>query len=72
VQPTRKGVDLLTCHQSPYRYTRDALLALAVRLVKSGRSLQAEPLYRDCLKIDPDNVDALINLAVIAGEKGAP
>jgi tetratricopeptide (TPR) repeat protein len=70
---TEKALDLLTSHQSPYRYTRrDALLALAVRLVKSGRSLQAEPLYRDCLKIDPDNVDVLINLAVIAREKGAP
>jgi tetratricopeptide (TPR) repeat protein len=70
---TEKALDLLTCRQSPYRYTRrDALLALAIRLVQSGRSLQAEPLYRDCLKIDPDNVDALINLAVIAGEKGAP
>lgn len=70
---TEKALDLLTSHQSPYRYTRrDALQALAVRLVKSGRSLQAELLYRDCLKIDPDNVDILINLAVIAGEKGAP
>jgi tetratricopeptide (TPR) repeat protein len=74
VQPdTEKALDLLTCQQSPYRYTRrDALLALAVRLVQNGRSLQAESLYRDCLKIDPDNVDALINLAVIAGETGAP
>jgi tetratricopeptide (TPR) repeat protein len=69
---TEEALDLLTSHQSPYRYTRrDALLALAVRLVKSGQSLKAESLYRDCLKIDPDNVDALINLAVIAGEKGA-
>jgi tetratricopeptide (TPR) repeat protein len=70
---TEKALDLLTSHQSPYCYTRrDALLALAVRLVKGGQSLKAEPLYRDCLKIDPDNVDVLINLAVIAGEKGAP
>jgi tetratricopeptide (TPR) repeat protein len=70
---TGKALDLLTSQQSPYHYThRNALLALAVRLVNSGRPLQAESFYRDCLKIDPDNVDALINLAVIAGEKGAP
>ena len=70
---TEKALDLLTSRQSPYRCTRrNSLLALAVRLVKNGRSLQAEPLYLDCLKINPDNVDVLINLAVIAGEKGAP
>lgn len=70
---TEKALDLLTSRQSPYRYPRnEALLALAVRLVTMGRSQQAEPLYRECLKIDPDNVDALINLAVIAGERGAP
>jgi len=69
---TEKALDLLTSRQSPYRYSRkEALLALAVRLVKMGRPHQAESLYHDCLKMDPDSIDALINLAVIAGKRGA-
>jgi len=67
-----KALDLLTSRQSPYRYPRkEALLTLAVRLVKMGRSHQAESLYHDLLKMDPDSIDALINLAVIAGKRGA-
>lgn len=46
------------------------LLAWAMILDDTGRSQQAEPLYEQILKIQPDQPEALNNLAFIKAEKG--
>jgi tetratricopeptide (TPR) repeat protein len=74
MQPHRKekALKLLTSKLTPYRYNRKkALLALGSNLIKQGRFIEAEPIYLDLLKIDSTNMDVLINLAVISGQKGA-
>jgi Flp pilus assembly protein TadD len=46
------------------------LLALALVLDGTGRSDQAQPIYEQILKIQPDHPTALNNLAFIKAEKG--
>ena len=67
-----KALDMLTSKLTPYRYDKkEALLALGSDLIKQGRFIEAESLYLELLELDSKNIDTLINLAVIYGQKGA-
>ena len=48
----------------------DPLLELALLMDGTGRTDQAQPIYEQLLKIQPDNPIALNNLAYIKAEKG--
>src|SRR5215207_7027266 len=48
------------------------VFASAVRLHQAGRLRKAEPLYREVLAADPQHVDALHLLGVLAQHAGRP
>jgi cytochrome c-type biogenesis protein CcmH/NrfG len=45
-------------------------LAVAWHIIMQGRLAEAEQIYRDILRVDPNQVDALHLLGVIAGHTG--
>ena len=48
----------------------DEALATALRLHQAGRLQDAEPIYQQILKSEPDHVDALHLLGVLAHQRG--
>jgi tetratricopeptide (TPR) repeat protein len=60
-----EAIEVLTSQETPYRYSRrEALLMLGAYCVRSGRFLEAETIYQELYRLEPDNVDVLTNLAV--------
>ena len=64
---TGKGEEADTAFESSFALSPERkLLAQAARLHKEGRLEEAEKLYRQALKNNPDNVDAMRMLAMVA------
>jgi len=60
-----EAIEVLTSQETPYRYSRkDALLMLGAYCVRNGRFPEAETIYQELNRLEPGNVDVLINLAV--------
>jgi len=60
-----EAIEALTSQETPYRYSRkDALLMLGAYCVRNGRFPEAETIYQELNRLEPGNVDVLINLAV--------
>jgi tetratricopeptide (TPR) repeat protein len=62
-----EAVKILTSKESPDRYSRkDALLLLGVHCATSGNIPEATAIYDELGRIDPANVDVLVNQAAAA------
>ena len=61
------AIEALTSDETPYRYDRkQALLMLGTQYAQKGLIAQAATVYEELSRIDPDNVDVLVNLAAAA------
>ncbi len=66
-----KAIEVLMSEQASYPYERErALAALGVHYIQSGRIAEAGEVYYELNQIDPDNLDAQINLAASASYAG--
>ncbi|MCX5646648.1 MAG: tetratricopeptide repeat protein [Phycisphaerae bacterium] len=62
-----EAVNILTSRESPDRYSRkDALLLLGAHCAASGNIPEAAVIYDELGRIDPGNVDVLVNQAAAA------
>jgi len=62
-----EAIKLLSSAEMPYRYTRqEALLMLGTFYLRIGRVTEAGKVYQELYRIDPDNIDVLINMASAA------
>jgi tetratricopeptide (TPR) repeat protein len=58
---------VLISRESPDNYSRkEALLMLGAYCVQNGRFPEADTIYQELNRIEPDNVDVLINIAAAA------
>jgi len=66
-----EAIKVLTEDQAPNALTRrDALLMLGTYYVTNGKIAEARTVYQELSRIDPDNVDVLVNLAAGASHAG--
>jgi len=64
------AIEALTSDETPYRYDRkQALLMLGTQYAQKGLIAQAATVYEELSRIDPDNVDVLVNLAAAASHR---
>ncbi len=62
-----KAINMLTSKESPDRASlQEALLMLGAYCVQNGRFPEADTIYQELNRIEPDNVDVLINIAAAA------
>ncbi len=62
-----EAVGVLTSKETPDRYShKEALLMLGAYYAENGRITEAQTIYQQLKRIDPDNVDVLTNLAAAA------
>lgn len=62
-----RAIEVATSEVTPYRYDRKgALLMLGTYYVMTGMLADAQAVYQELNKIDPGNVDVLVNLAAAA------
>ncbi len=72
VQGNRRdeAIEVLTSRQTPDRYTRkDALLSLGSFCAQQGNIPQATAIYDELSRIDPGNLDVLVNQAAAASQR---
>src|SRR5204863_6783683 len=65
-----KNVTVENAGAGPLRETTSEKIGLALQHHQAGRLAQAEALYREVLALDPQNIDALHFLGVIAHQQG--
>jgi tetratricopeptide (TPR) repeat protein len=66
-----EAVKVLTSRETPDRYTRkDALLVLGAHCVQSGNLAEATAIYGELSRMDPRNVEILVNQAAAASQRG--
>ena len=65
-----EAVKVLTSRQTPDRYTRkDALLSLGAFCAQTGNIDQATTIYDELSRMDPRNLDVLVNQAAAASQR---
>lgn len=65
-----EAVKVLTSKQTPDRLShRDALLLLGARCAESGNLPEATSIYEELSRIDPRNLDVLVNQAAAASQR---
>jgi len=65
-----EAVKVLTSKQTPDRYTRkDALLVLGAYCAQSGNIVAATAIYDELNRMDPRNVEILVNQAAAASQR---
>ncbi|HPC95966.1 MAG TPA: tetratricopeptide repeat protein [Sedimentisphaerales bacterium] len=65
-----QAIEVLTSNQTPYRYDRRrALSMLGTQYAQKGLIAQAATVYEELSRLDPDNVDVLVNLAAAASHR---
>lgn len=66
-----EAIATVSSNLTPYRYSRkEALLMLGTYYAKAGMIPDARVVYQELNKMDPDNVDVLVNLAAAASHAG--
>jgi tetratricopeptide (TPR) repeat protein len=66
-----EAIKVVTSDLTPYRYSRrEALLMLGTYYAKTGMIGDAQAVYKELNKTEPDNVDVLVNLAAAASHAG--
>jgi predicted Zn-dependent protease len=66
-----EAIATVTSSLTPYRYShKEALLMLGTYYAKAGMIADARVVYQELNKMDPDNVDVLVNLAAAASHAG--
>ena len=62
-----EAIRVLISRESPDNYSRkEALLMLGAYCVQNGRFPEADTIYQELNRIEPDNVDVMINIAAAA------
>jgi tetratricopeptide (TPR) repeat protein len=62
-----EAINMLTSRESPDRVSlQEALLMLGANCVQNGRFPEAQTIYQQLSRLDPDNIDVLVNLAATA------
>ena len=65
-----QAIAVLLSRETPYRYDRkEALLMLGTYYAQNGRIADAATVYEELHKMEPRNVDVLINLAAAASHR---
>lgn len=65
-----QAIEALTSDETPYRYDRkQALLMLGTTYAQNGQIPEAATVYEELSRMDPENVDVLINLAAAASHR---
>jgi tetratricopeptide (TPR) repeat protein len=66
-----EAVKVLSSRNTPDRYTRkDALLSLGTFCAQTGNIAQAAAIYDELGRMDPKNLDILVNRAAAASQRG--